>query len=167
MFVASYARLPPGSRFHLSVNVSLATHYIGFLRLQSGLGRTVYYSARYHLGTTSLRLWPFITMRGTASVLLGPSVTMRGTASVPLGPSITMRGTASVPLGPSITMCGAASVPLGPSITTRERRLGAARALHYNARYRLGTASVPLGPSITKRGTDAPFAFYKVLIGSE
>ena len=32
-------------------------------------------------------------------------------------------------------------------------RLGTARALYYNARYRLGTASVPLGPSITMRGT--------------
>ena len=31
--------------------------------------------------------------------------------------------------------------------------LGTARALYYNARYRLGTASVPLGPSITMRGT--------------
>ena len=57
-----------------------------------------------------------------------------------------MRGTASVPLGPSITMCGAASVPLGPSITMRERRLGTARALHYNARYRLGTAWYRSGP---------------------
>ena len=137
MFVASYARLPPGSRFHLSVNVQIFPCNARYraLRLQSGLGRTVYYSARYHLGATSLQLGPFITMRGTASVPLGPSVTMRGTASVPLGPSITMRGTASVPLGPFITMCGAASVPLGPSITMR------------------GTASVLLGPSITMRGT--------------
>ena len=151
MFVASYARLPPGSRFHLSVNVQIypcnALYNIGFLRLQSGLGRTVYYSARYHLGATSLRLGPFITMRGTASV------------------------------------------PLGPSVPNARYRLGTARALHYNARYRLGTAralynnvryrlgtnaryrlgtaSVPLGPSITMRGTDTPFAFYKVLIGSE
>ena len=42
-------------------------------------------------------------------------------------------------------------------------RFGTARALHYNARYRLGT----VGPSITMRGTDTPFGFYKVLIGSE
>ena len=38
-----------------------------------------------------------------------------------------------------------------------------ARALYYNVR---GTASVPLGPSVTMRGADAPFAFYKLLIGS-
>ena len=116
MFVASYARLPPGSRLHLSINVQIfpCPRYIGFLRLQSssGLGQTVYYSALGHLGTTSLRLGPFITMRGTASVPLEPSITMRGTASVPLGPSITMRGAALVPLGPSITMRGTASVPL-------------------------------------------------------
>ena len=47
------------------------------------------------------------------------------------------------------------------------RRFGTARALYNNARYRLGTASAPLGPSITMCGTDTPFAFYKVLIGSE
>ena len=79
MFVARYARLTPGFRpgpgsiLASTFKFSLATHYIGLLRLQSGLGRTVYYSARYHLGTTSLRLGPFITMRGTASVPLGPS----------------------------------------------------------------------------------------------
>ena len=111
MLVASYARLPPGSSSILAstFKISLATRYIGFLRLQSSseLGRTVYYSARYHLGTTSLRLGLFITMRGTAWVPLGLSTTMRGTASV-LGPSITRYrlGTASVPLGPSITMRG-------------------------------------------------------------
>ena len=33
--------------------------------------------------------------------------------------------------------------------------LGTARALYYNARYRLGTASVPLGPSIAMRGKAA------------
>ena len=154
MFVASYARLPPGSRFHLSVNVQVfpcnALHRVFAVTIW--VGRTVYYSARYHLGTTSLRLGPFITtrgtsvplgpsvtLRGTASVALGPSITMRGTASVPLGPSITMRGTALVPLGPSITMRGTASVPLGPSITMRgtaSYRFGTARALYYNARYR-------------------------------
>ena len=69
-------------RLHLSVNVQIfpCTALIGFLRLQSssGLRRTVYYSARYHLGTTSLRLG-LITMRGTTLVPLGPSITMRGT----------------------------------------------------------------------------------------
>ena len=138
MFVASNARPPPGSRFHLSVNVPIfpcnALYRVFAVTIWVGSDRLLQ-CARYHLGTTSLRLGPFITMRGTASVPLGPSVTMRGTASVPLGPSITMRGTASVPLGPSITMCGTASVPLGPSITM------------------CGTASVPLGPSITMRGT--------------
>ena len=99
-----------------------------FLRPQSssGLGRTIHYSARYRLGTTSVRPRPFITMRGAASVPLGPSITVCGAASVPLqcgsgplsqcaaplGPSFTMRGAASVPLGPSTTMRGTASVPL-------------------------------------------------------
>ena len=57
-----YARLPPGSGSILAstFKFSLAARYIGFLRLQSSsrLGRTVYYCARYHLGTTSLRLGP-------------------------------------------------------------------------------------------------------------
>ena len=57
-----------GSILASTFKFSLATRYIEFLRLQSGLGRTVYYSARYDLGTTSLRLGPFNTMRGTASV---------------------------------------------------------------------------------------------------
>ena len=151
MFVASYARLPPGSRFHLSVNVRIlpcnALYRVLAVTIWVGSDRLIQCAVppRYHLGTTSLRLGPFITMRGTASVPLGPSITMRGTAralhynarylpryssgpllqcavplrytaSVPLGPSISMRGTASVPLGPSITMRGTASVPLGPSI---------------------------------------------------
>ena len=73
MFVASYARLPPvpGSILASTFKLSLATHYIGFLRLQSssGLGldrllqcavppryhfitaRALYYNARYRLGT--------------------------------------------------------------------------------------------------------------------
>ena len=107
MFVASYARLAPGSGSILASTLQIFPCNIGVLRLQSssGLGRTVYCSARYHLGTTSLR-GLFITMRGTTLVPLGPSITMRGTTSVPLGPSITMRGAASAPLGPSITMRG-------------------------------------------------------------
>ena len=128
MFVASYARLAPGSGSILAstFKFSRATRYIGFLRLQSssGLGRAVYYSAQYHLGTTSLRLGLFITMRATTLVPLGPSITMRGTASVPLGPSIHYNA---------------------------RYRLGAGRALYYNARYRLGTASVPLGPYYNAR----------------
>ena len=71
-------------------------------------------------------------------------------------------------------MRGAASVPLryrsGPLLQCAvppRYRFGTARALYFTARRLLGTASVPLGPSITVRGTDAPFAFYKVLIGSE
>ena len=142
MFVASYARLPPGSRFHLSVNVQIfpcnalyrafaVTIWVGSDRLlQCAIppryhfitARALYYNARYRLGTARALCYnaryrlstarPSITMPGTASVLLGPSITMRGTASVPLGPSITMRGTASVLLGPSITMRGTASVPL-------------------------------------------------------
>ena len=92
MFVASYARLPPGSRCHLSVNVQIFPC-----------------NALYRLFAVTIKL----------CVGSGPSITVRGTTSVPLGPSITMRGKASVPLGPSITMRRAASVPLGPSITTR------------------------------------------------
>ena len=45
-------------------------------------------------------------------------------------------GTTSARPGPFITMRGAASVPIGPSITMR----GTARALHYNARRRLGSS---------------------------
>ena len=99
MFVARYARLPPGSRFHLSVNVQIfpcnALYRVLRMRLYnlSFTARALYYNARYRLGTT--------------------------------------------------------------------------RALHYNARCRLGTASAPLGPSVAMRGTDTPFAFDKVLIGSE
>ena len=147
MFVASYARLPPGSRFHLNVNVQIfpcnARNRI--LRLQSGLGRTVYYSARYHLGTTSLRLGPFITMRGTASVPLGPSVTMRGAASVPLGPfyrSGPLLQCAVPPRNRSDPLLQCAvppryrSGPLLQCAVPPRYRFGTARALHYNARYR-------------------------------
>ena len=188
MFVASYARLPPGSRFHLSVNVQIfpckALYRVFAVTIWVGSDRLLQCAApprvppRYRSGPPlqcavlpQYRSGPlYYSARyrlGTASVPLGPSITMRGTASVPLGPSITMRGTASVPLGPSITMRGIASVPLGPSITMR------------------GAASVPLRPSITMRGTASVplryrsgpllqcavptprFAFYKVLIGSE
>ena len=148
MFVASYARLPPGSRFHLSVNVQICpcnalyrvfavTIWVGSDRLlQCAIppryhfitARALYYNARYRLGTARALCYNARYRLGTARALvtIRPSITMRGTASDPLGPSITMRGTASVPLGPSITMRGTASVPLGPSITMR------------------GTASVPL-----------------------
>ena len=158
MFVASYARLPPGFRFHLGVNVQIFPC-----------------NALYRVFAVTIKLW----------VGSGPSITVRGTTSVPLHygsgpllqcvvpPRYTARalyynarkglgtaralycnaryrlGTASEPLGPSIAMRGKASVPLGPSITVR------------------GTASVPLGPSITMHGTDIQIAFYKVLIGSE
>ena len=73
MFVASYARLPPGSRFHLGVNVQ------------------IFPCNHYRVFAVTIKLW------------------------VGSGPSITVRGTTSVPL-----------------LT--------ARALYYNARYRLGTA---------------------------
>ena len=56
----SASGVAPGHCAASTFKFSLATHYIGFLRLQSGLGRTVHYSARYHLGTTSLRLGPFL-----------------------------------------------------------------------------------------------------------
>ena len=99
---------------------------------------------------------------------------MRGTASVPLGPSVTMRQAlhynARYRLGPARALYYNVRYRLGTARALHYNaryRLGTARALYYNARYRLGTASVPLGPSITMRGTDTPFAFYKVLIGSE
>ena len=131
MFVASYARLRPvrGSILASTFKFSLATHYIGFLRYNQALGWvwTVYYSARYHLGTTSLRLGPFNTMRGPASSITSAvpprcrsrpllQCVMRGTASAlhcnarqGLGTArtfqYTVRGTALVPLGPSVTQC--------------------------------------------------------------
>ena len=84
MFVASYARLPPGSRFHLSVNVQIfpcnALYRVFAVTIWVGSDRLL--QCAYHLGATSLRLGPFIIMRGTASVPLGPSITMRGTASL-------------------------------------------------------------------------------------
>ena len=106
MFVASYARLPPGSRFHLSVNVQIFpcnAKNIGFLRLQSifyGSGpllqRAVpprYHSGpplqcavppRYHSGPPLQCAVPprplYCNARhrlGTASVLVGPSIIAR------------------------------------------------------------------------------------------
>ena len=61
MFVASYARLPPGSRFHLiSVNVQVAvTIWVGGPSITVPIppryhfitARALYYNARYRLGT--------------------------------------------------------------------------------------------------------------------
>ena len=130
-------------------------HYIGFLRLQSGLGRTVYYSARYHLGATSLRLGPFITMRG-----LGTARALCYNARYRLGTARALHYNARYRLSTARALCYNARYRLGTARALHynaRRRLGTARALYYNARYRLGTASVPLGPSITMRGTDTPF----------
>ena len=155
MFVASYARLPPGSRFHLSVNVQIfpcnalyrvfaVTIWVGSDRLlQCAIppryhfitARALYYNARYRLGTARALCYNARYRLGTARALHYNARYRLGTARA--------------------------------LYYNVRYRLGTAQALHYNARYRLGTASVPLGPSITMRGTDTAFAFYKVLIGSE
>ena len=148
MFVASYARLPPGSRFHLSVNVQIFpcnAKNMGFCGYNPYFtARPFYYNARYRLGTTR-------ALHYNARHRLGTARALHYNARCRLGHSITMRGTASY--------------------YNARYRLGTARALYYNARPHLGTAralyynaryeAVPLGPSITMRGTDAPFAFYK------
>ena len=153
MFVASYARLPPGSRFHLSVNVQIfpcnalyrvfaVTIWVGSDRLlQCAIppryhfitARALYYNARYRL----VRALCY-----NARYRLGTARALHYNAQYRLGTARALYYNARY-------------------------RLGTARALYYNARYRLGAASVPLGPSITMRGTDTLFAFYKVLIGSE
>ena len=173
MFVASYARLPPGSRFHLGVNVQIFPC-----------------NAPYRVFAVTIKLW----------VGSGPSTTVRGTTSVPLhygsGPllqcavppryrsglllqcAVPPRCRSGPPLQCAVPLRCRSGPPLQRAVPPRYRsgpplharyRLGTARALYYNARYRyrLGAASVPLGPSITMRGTDTPFGFYKVLIGSE
>ena len=126
MFVASYARLPPGSRFHLSVNVQIfpcnalyrafaVTIWVGSDRLlQCAIppryhfitARALYYNARYRLGTARALCYNARYRLSTARALH----------------------------------------------YNARYRLGTARALYYNARYRLGTARA-LGPSITMRGT--------------
>ena len=117
MFVASYARLPPGSRFHLSVNVQIfpcnalyrvfaVTIWVGSDRLlQCAIppryhfitARALYYNARYRLGTARPLCYNARYRLGTARALH----------------------------------------------YNARYRLGTARALHYNARYRLGTARAP------------------------
>ena len=87
MFVARYARLPPGSRFHLSVNVQIfpcnalyrafaVTIWVGSDRLlQCAIppryhfitARALYYNARYGLGTARA-LWSKLLLEG---LLLG------------------------------------------------------------------------------------------------
>ena len=142
---------------------------------------SVYYSARYHLGTTSLRLGPFITYAryrlGTARALcynaryrLGTARALYYNARHRLGTARALHYNARYRLGTARALYYNARYRLGTARALHYNaryRLGTARALYYNARYRLGTASVPLGPSITMRGTDTPFGFYKVLIGSE
>ena len=120
MFVASYARLLPGSRFHLSVNVQIfpCTHYIGFfavtIKLWVWVGSDRLFNALNHL-----------VHYGS-----GP-IAMRGTASAPFGPSITMRGAASVPLGPSLDMLLATSghIPLNPAEVVKVNTLQGGRSL--------------------------------------
>ena len=154
MFVASYARLPPGSRFHLSVNVQIfpcnalyrvfaVTIWVGSDRLLQCAAppryhfitaRALYYNARYRLGTARALYYNARYRLGTARTLHHNARYRLSTARALYYNARYRLGTASVPLGPSITMRGTASV---------------ARALYYNARF----ASVPLGPSITMRGT--------------
>ena len=118
MFVASYARLPPGSRFHLSVNVQIfpcnalyrvfaVTIWVGSDRLlQCAIppryhfitARALYYNARYRLGTARPLCY---ALHYNARYRLGTARALYYNARY---------------------------------------RLGTARALHYNARYRLGTA---------------------------
>ena len=71
-------------------------------------------------------------------------------------PSITVRDTTSVPLHYG-------SGPLLQCAVPPRYRSGPLLQCAVPPRYRFG----PLGPSITMRGTDTPFGFYKVLIGSE
>ena len=134
MFVASYARLLPGSRFHLSVNVQIfpcnalyrvfaVTIWVGSDRLlQCAMppryhfitARALYYNERYRLGTARALCYNARRRLGTARVLhynaryrLGTARALYYNVRRRLGTaraSIAMRGTASVPLGPSITM---------------------------------------------------------------
>ena len=128
MFVASYARLPPGSRFHLSVNVQIfpcnalyrvfaVTIWVGSDRLlQCAIppryhfitARALYYNARYRLGTARPLCYNARYRLGTARALHYNARYRLGTARA--------------------------------LYYNARYRLGTARALHYNARYRLGTA---------------------------
>ena len=140
MFVASYARLPS---ITVRDTTSVPLHY--------GSG-PLYYNARYRLGTARALCY-------NARYRLGTARALYYNARYRLGTARALHYNARYRLG---------NLGTARALYYNARyRLGTARALHYNARYRLGTASVPLGPSITMRGTDTPFGFYKVLIGSE
>ena len=105
MFVASYARLPPGSRFHLSVNVQIfpckALYRVFAVTIWVGSDRLLQCAApprvppRYRSGPP---LQCAVPPQYRSGPLYYSARYRLGTASVPLGPSITMRGTASVPL---------------------------------------------------------------------
>ena len=163
MFVASYARLPPGSRFHLSVNVQIFpcnARYRAFavtIWLGSDHLLQCAIPPRYHFITARALLQCAVPPRYRSGPLLQCAVPPRYRSGPPLQCAVPPRYRSS----PLLQCAVPPRYRLGPPL--QRYRLGTARALYYNARYRLGTASVPLGPSITMRGTDTPFAFYKVL----
>ena len=164
MFVASYARLPPGSRFHLSVNVQVfpcnALYRVFAVTIWVGSDRLLQ-CARYHLGRITARALYY-----NARYRLGTARALCYIARYRLGTARALHYNARYRLGTAWALYYNARYRLGSARALHynaRHRLGTARALYYNARYR--PASVPLGPSITMRGTDTPFAFYKVLIG--
>ena len=152
MFVASYARLPS---ITVRDTTSVPLHYGSGPLLQCAV------PPRYRSGPL---LQCAVPPRYRSGPLLQCAVPPRGRSGPPLQCAVPLRCRSGPPLQRAVPP----RYRSGPPLHARYR-LGTARALYYNARYRyrLGAASVPLGPSITMRGTDTPFGFYKVLIGSE
>ena len=143
VFVASYARLPSGSRFHLKhqrLNFPCNALYreAATTKLWVGSDNPLQCAvpSRYHFNAPRALYYNARCRFGAARAL--HSRYRLGTASVPLGPSITLRGAAS-------DRFGAARAPLQCAAPSRYR-FSTARVLHYNARCRLGAASRRLGP---------------------
>ena len=154
MFVASYARLPPGSRFHLSVNVQIFpcnAKNMGFLRLQS-----IFYGS-------ALLLQRAVPPRYHSGPPLQCAAPPRHRSGPPLQCAVPPRPLyynarhrlilqCAVPpryrSGPLLQCAAAPRYRSGPLLQCAVRG-GTARALYYNARYR------------------RPVCVLQVLIGSE
>ena len=150
MFVASYTRLPAGSRFHLSVNVQIfpcnALYRVFAVTIWVGSDRP-------------LQRGPLLQCTAPPRYRSGPPLQCAVPPRYRSGPLL------QCPALPRYLQC--AVPPLGPSITSA--RSGPPLQCAAPPRRRsgplfqcaVGAASVPLGPSVTMRGTNTPFAFYK------
>ena len=138
MFVASYARLPPGSRFHLSVNVQIFpcnARYRAFaVTIWVGSDHLLQCAIppRYHFITARALLQCAVPPRYRSGPLLQCAVPPRYRSGPPLQCAVPPRYRSS----PLLQCAVPPRYRLGPPLQ----------------RYRLGTALYS-GPSITMRGT--------------